>query len=70
MYNVWVDTLGYEIAVIYGNIISYHYQIRPKDSGSREASVEGVRALAAHPRFRCFARVFPAKRLDLTRLRG
>ena len=30
----------------------------------------GVRAPTVHPRFRCFARVFPAKRLDLKSLKG
>ena len=33
----------------------------------KEVRVE-VRALAVHPRFRCFPEVFPAKRLDLKSL--
>ena len=31
---------------------------------------EGVHTLVVYPRFRCFARVFPAKLLDLKSLRG
>jgi hypothetical protein len=44
MYTVWVDILGYGIPVIYGNIISYWYLIRPGDSANREAS-RGVHVL-------------------------
>ena len=38
MYTVWVDILGYGIPVIYDNIISYRYLIRPGDFGRLEAS--------------------------------
>ena len=32
--------------------------------------LRGVRALAVHPRFRCFPRVFLEERLDLKSLKG